>query len=214
MLQRWEAKICQKESFASQPPGHESDTLSTEPSGWAQTILATLVQETQTCELSLINNQNTVETALNSKQTNQTPRSWMLNKLFLDDLLVSQSPVWSPSCGSTLLSALQTSNSLPNDKFLDWSNLKALADHRLKVTEKLKFVSGRVENIEGNGENAGYQHFLLFPQCVLKACFSRLLKVGIVWWSVNDPGQLKPFGHILGKEEDTGKRKIQPLEQH
>ena len=23
------------------------------------------------------------------------------------------------------------------------------------------------ENIEGKGENAGYQHFLLFPQCFL-----------------------------------------------
>ena len=32
---------------------------------------------------------------------------------------------------------------------------------------------GRVENIEGKGENAGYQHFLLFPKCFQKAsqCF-------------------------------------------
>ena len=33
------------------------------------------------------------------------------------------------------------------------------------MTEKLKFVFGRVENIVGKGENAGYQHFLLFLQC-------------------------------------------------
>ena len=26
-------------------------------------------------------------------------------------------------------------------------------------------VLGRVENIVGQGENAGYQHFLLFSQC-------------------------------------------------
>ena len=26
-----------------------------------------------------------------------------------------------------------------------------------------------VENIVGKGENAGYQHFLLFPQCFQKA---------------------------------------------
>ena len=26
-------------------------------------------------------------------------------------------------------------------------------------------VLDRVENILGTGENAGYQHFLLFPQC-------------------------------------------------
>ena len=40
---------------------------------------------------------------------------------------------------------------------------------------------GRVENIVGEGENADYLHFLLFPQCFQKASFSRLLKVGIVW---------------------------------
>ena len=32
-----------------------------------------------------------------------------------------------------------------------------------KVTQKLKFNLGRAENIVGKGENAGYQHFLLFP---------------------------------------------------
>ena len=39
----------------------------------------------------------------------------------------------------------------------------------------------RVENFVGKGENAGYQHFLLFPQCFYKASFSRSLKVGTVW---------------------------------
>ena len=29
----------------------------------------------------------------------------------------------------------------------------------------MKFVSKRKENIVGKGENAGYQHFLLFQQC-------------------------------------------------
>ena len=56
-------------------------------------------------------------------------------------------------------------NSLPNDNFLDLSKLKAFTDDKLKVSEKLKFVLGKVENIVGKGENAGYQHFLLFPQC-------------------------------------------------
>ena len=69
----------------------------------------------------------------------------------------------------------------PNDKILDWSKLKALADEKMNVTEKLNFVLGRVENIVGKGENAGYQHFLLFPQCFQKAYFLRLFKVGIVW---------------------------------
>ena len=35
----------------------------------------------------------------------------------------------------------------------------------------MKFVLGMVENILGKGENAGYQHFLLFPKMFLKASF-------------------------------------------
>ena len=76
-------------------------------------------------------------------------------------------------------------NSLPNNKFLDLSKLKAFADVKLNLREKLEFVLGSMENIVGKGENAGYQHFLLFPQCFQKASFSRLLKFGIVWERVN-----------------------------
>ena len=32
-------------------------------------------------------------------------------------------------------------------------------------SKKCKLASGRVENIVGKGENAVYQHFLLFLQC-------------------------------------------------
>ena len=70
---------------------------------------------------------------------------------------------------------------LPNDKNLDLSKLKAFADDKINVTHKLKFAVGRVENIVGKGENAGYQHFLLFSQCFQKATFSRSFKFGIVW---------------------------------
>ena len=66
-------------------------------------------------------------------------------------------------------------NSLPNNNFLDWSKFKAHAEDKINVTEILKFVFGRVENIVGKGENAGYQHFLLDLQCFQKAFFSRLL---------------------------------------
>ena len=37
-------------------------------------------------------------------------------------------------------------------------------------------VFDRVENIVGKGENAGYQHFLLFPQCFQKASFLGVVK--------------------------------------
>ena len=55
------------------------------------------------------------------------------------------------------------------------------ADNKMKITESLKFDLERVENIVGNGENAGYQHFLHFPQCFQKAPFQGSSKVGIVW---------------------------------
>ena len=71
-------------------------------------------------------------------------------------------------------------NSLPNDKFLDWSKLKGFADEKINVAEKLKFVLQRVENIVGKGENAGYQHFLLFPQCFQKEFLPGLFIVGIL----------------------------------
>ena len=72
-------------------------------------------------------------------------------------------------------------NTLPNDKILDWSKLKTFADEKINVTQYLNFVFGRVENNVGKGENAGYQHFLLFSQCFQKPSFSGSLKVGIVW---------------------------------
>ena len=40
--------------------------------------------------------------------------------------------------------------SLPHNKFLDWFKLKAVADDKSNVAEKLKFVLGRVENISHN----------------------------------------------------------------
>ena len=63
-------------------------------------------------------------------------------------------------------------NSLPSNKILDWSKLKEFADKKTNVTQKWKFILGRVENIVGKGENAGYQHFLLFPRCFQKFVFN------------------------------------------
>ena len=76
-------------------------------------------------------------------------------------------------------------NPLPNDKILDQSDFKALADDKRNVTKKLKFVLGMVENNLGKGEIAGYKHFLLFPKCFQKPPISESLKVGIVLEIVN-----------------------------
>ena len=70
--------------------------------------------------------------------------------------------------------------SLPNDKILNCTKLKAFAEDKLDVAKIMFFVNDTVENIVGKGENAGYQHFLLFPQCFQKVSFSGTIKVGIV----------------------------------
>ena len=67
-------------------------------------------------------------------------------------------------------------NSLPNDKILDWSKFKALADDKIKVLKMMIFVFDRVENIMGKEGNAGYQLFLLFPQFFHKAFYFRVVK--------------------------------------
>ena len=59
-------------------------------------------------------------------------------------------------------------NPLPNGKILDGFKLKAFADDKINVTEMVISLSDRTENIVGKGENAGYQHFLLFPESFQK----------------------------------------------
>ena len=56
-------------------------------------------------------------------------------------------------------------NPLQINKIFNWSKSKAFVDDKINVTEKLKFVLVKVENIVGKGEIAGYQHFLLYTQC-------------------------------------------------
>ena len=41
-------------------------------------------------------------------------------------------------------------------KIFSWSKLKRFADNKMNVTQKLKFVFGRVENIVGKGEYVCY----------------------------------------------------------
>ena len=60
-------------------------------------------------------------------------------------------------------------NVLPNYNFMDWIKFKAFADDKLNVGAIMISVFDTVENIVGKGENAGYQDFLLFPQCFQKA---------------------------------------------
>ena len=67
-------------------------------------------------------------------------------------------------------------NSLPNDKILELTKLKAFADDKFNVSKMMRSVSNREENIVGKGENAGNQHFLLFPTMFSNAFFYREVK--------------------------------------
>ena len=67
-------------------------------------------------------------------------------------------------------------NLFPDNKSLDWSRLKAFADNKLTVTQDIKVISHKIENIVGKEENAGYQHFLLFPQYFQKFFFLHCVK--------------------------------------
>ena len=51
-------------------------------------------------------------------------------------------------------------------KICDRTTLKASAEDELNLPKGEIFVFDRVENIVGKEENAGKQHFLLFPQCL------------------------------------------------
>ena len=63
------------------------------------------------------------------------------------------------------MSFCQGSTLFPNNKNVDMSKFKAFADDNLNVAHSIEFFLDSVENIVGKGENAGYQHFLFFPQC-------------------------------------------------
>ena len=90
-------------------------------------------------------------------------------------------------------------NSLPNDEILDWSKFKAFADGIINLNKKSKLVLERVENIVEKRENAGDQHFLLFPQCFQKPSHSGSLKVGIVWKTVFK----KVFVHFINAKRPS-----------
>ena len=61
-------------------------------------------------------------------------------------------------------------NSLPDDKLLDWSELKEFADDNFKMDENGRNFSKRVENTLVKREIGRNEHFLLFQQCFQKAC--------------------------------------------
>ena len=70
---------------------------------------------------------------------------------------------------STRLLVLPWLIPLPNDKILKVTKLKVFADDKFNLAKMTISVFDRVEYTVGKGENAGYQHFLLSPQCFPKS---------------------------------------------
>ena len=64
-----------------------------------------------------------------------------------------------------------TINPLPNNKIFNVMEFKAFADDKLNATKMMISLFDRIENTVGKGENAVYQHFLLFPQCFPKPAY-------------------------------------------
>ena len=68
-----------------------------------------------------------------------------------------------------------------------FSKLKELADNNFRFDENGRKLYKRVENTVGKGEIAGYEQFLIFPQCFQKACFPGASKGVTVWeWGKTD----------------------------
>ena len=65
------------------------------------------------------------------------------------------------------------------------------------------FVSDREENIVGKEENASYQHFLLYPQCLKKPFFCRAMKTRnyleegyTIFLLINTPGSIQNMDKV------------------
>ena len=72
-----------------------------------------------------------------------------------------------PACVQSILL-----NPLADVKFLNLSETEAFSENNFSVVQVMQFLLANLENIvKKKGENAGYQHFLLFPQCFQKTLF-------------------------------------------
>ena len=77
------------------------------------------------------------------------------------------------------------------------------------------------ESIVGKGENAGNQHFFLFPHCFLpylrqKSSFKQRFKFGraqnfVVWQRFKHPQQRSAFEHMLAKKWKSWKPALRPF---
>ena len=100
-------------------------------------------------------------------------------------------------------------NSLPKDKFLYGSKF---ADDNSNTVLTMEFVFYRIKNIVGEGENVGYQHFLLFPQCFKKPSVSGRLTLSQTILGFHGHNK-KPLETTVVKGENTGNQHFLTFQQ-
>ena len=61
------------------------------------------------------------------------------------------------------------------------TKLKVFADDNFKIAKMTISNIDRVEDVVGNGQNAGHQHFFSFSPSVFQSHLSKRLLIGIVW---------------------------------
>ena len=64
-------------------------------------------------------------------------------------------------------------NTFPNNKMIDLPKFKAFTHDNSNVAKMATLFCHKIANIVGKEDVAGYQHFLVFPQC-----FQKLLLCG------------------------------------
>ena len=67
-------------------------------------------------------------------------------------------------------------NSLPQDKSLALTKVKALADDKCNIAKMVISVFDILENMVKKGENAGFQHFSPFPTMFSNCYFLGVFK--------------------------------------
>ena len=70
---------------------------------------------------------------------------------------------------------------LPQDEIMCVTKFKAFSDEKLNMVKMTTSLRDSIENNVGKGENAGYQHFLLFPHCFPQPSSLGSLKAWTEW---------------------------------
>ena len=89
--------------------------------------------------------------------------------------------MWTPNWIGLKLQSAKNEPSTKQKTSLDVTKFKAFADDKLNISKLIIFLLDSVENTIEKGENAGNQHFVLFPQRFPKPSLLESLKVWIMW---------------------------------